>query len=70
MIVKLERTLSIELQNKDQTQNPTNNESNNKQWFNNRTIALERTTAEATVGCGVGPGGGGLKLILLTKPSP
>ena len=72
MIVKLERKLSTELQNKDQTQNPTKNENNNKHWFKNRTTAIERMASEATVGCVLGPGGvgGGLKSILLAKPSP
>ena len=46
--LKLERTLSTILQNKDQTQNPTNNESNNKQGINNNgTTALEWTASEA-----------------------
>ena len=51
MIAKLERTISTALQNnlKNKTQNPTNIDSNNKQWINNnKTTALERTAAETT----------------------
>ena len=35
MIAKLEMTPGTAQQNMDQTQNPTNNRSSNKQWINN-----------------------------------
>ena len=47
MIAKLERTQSNEYQNKDQHRTHTNNERYIKQYINNnnRTTALERTSA-------------------------
>ena len=54
-----ETTFNTAQQNKGQTQkSPQNNGSNNKQWINNKTTALEQTAAEATRG---------LNLILLAK---